>query len=106
MITGSKPGDVAKVLQEIVNAKYSEDVTEDTDRYRIREGEPPTKAGIGYKVFVLKDGKLYPLMVANPGGEATPVVVWLDADAAPVAGASLAWRWCRSHDNKRLRRRV
>ena len=32
MITGSKPGDVAKVLKEIVNAKYSDDVIEDTDR--------------------------------------------------------------------------
>ena len=30
-------GAIAKVLQEIVNAKYSDDVIEDTDRYRIRE---------------------------------------------------------------------
>ena len=60
--------------------------------YRIREDEPPTKTGIGYKVFVLKDGKLYPPMVANPNGEATPVGVWLDADAAPVAGVTKTGR--------------
>ena len=70
----------------------SDDVTEDTAKYRIRENEPPTKTGIGYKVFVLKDGKLYPPMVANPNGEATPVGVWLDADAAPVAGVTKTGR--------------
>lgn len=65
---------------------------EDTAKYRIREDEPPTKTGIGYKVFVLKDGKLYPPMIANPGGEATPVGVWLDADAAPVVGVTKTGR--------------
>ena len=65
---------------------------EDTAVYRLREGEPPTKTGIGYKVFVMKDGKLYPPMVANPNGEATPVGVWLDADAAPVAGVTKTGR--------------
>ena len=70
----------------------SDDITEDTAKYRIRDDEPPTKTGIGYKVFVLKDGKLYPPMVANPNGEATPVGVWLDADAAPVAGVTKTGR--------------
>lgn len=70
----------------------SDDITADTAKYRIREDEPPTKTGIGYKVFVLKDGKLYPPMVANPNGEATPVGVWLDADAAPVAGVTKTGR--------------
>ncbi|UWH92398.1 MAG: ddrB-like ParB superfamily domain protein [Bacteriophage sp.] len=70
----------------------SDDITEDTAKYRIREDEPPTKTGIGYKVFVLKDGKLYPPMVANPNGEATPVGVWLDADSAPVAGVTKTGR--------------
>ena len=88
----SHRGDVAKVLKEIVNAKYSDDVIEDTDRYRIREEAAPRKTGIGYMVFVLKDGKLHPPMVANPGGEATPVGVWLDADAAPVAGVTKTGR--------------
>lgn len=89
----SHRGDVAKVLKEIVTAKENgENVVEDTAKYRIREDEPPTKTGIGYKVFVLKDGKLYPPMVANPNGEATPVGVWLDADAAPVAGVTKTGR--------------
>ena len=70
----------------------SDDVSEDTAKYRIREDEPPTKTGVGYKVFVLKDGKLYPPMVANPNGEATPVGVWLDADAAPIAGTTKTGR--------------
>lgn len=61
-------------------------------RFRIREEEPPKNTGIGYKVFVLKNGKLYPPMVANPGGEETPVGVWLDADAAPIAGQSKTGR--------------
>lgn len=60
--------------------------------YSIREEEPPRNTGIGYKVFVLKDGKLYPPMVANPGGEATPVGIWLNADAAPVASVSKTGR--------------
>lgn len=49
MITGSKPGDVAKVLKEIVNAKYSDDVTEDTDRYRIREGSHRRRRASGIR---------------------------------------------------------
>ena len=61
-------------------------------RYSIRKDAPPTKTGIGYKVFVLKNGQLYPPMVANPDGVATPVGVWLDADAAPVAGQSKTGR--------------
>ena len=69
----------------------AENVSDDT-MYRIREDEPPTNTGIGYKVFVLKDGKLYPPMVANPNGEATPVGVWLDADAAPIVGETKTGR--------------
>lgn len=60
--------------------------------YKLREKEAPKKTGIGYKVFVLKDGKLYPPMVANPNGAETPVGVWLDADAAPVSGTSKTGR--------------
>ncbi len=59
---------------------------------RIREKAAPKKTGKGYKVFVLKDGQLYPPMVANPNGEATPVGIWLDADAAPVSGTSKTGR--------------
>lgn len=73
----------------------SEEVEDDDDNnvaYRLRKDAPPTKTGIGYKVFVLKKGKLYPPMVANPNGEATPFGVWLDADAAPIAGVTKTGR--------------
>lgn len=61
-------------------------------RYSIRTKPAPQSTGIGYKVFYLKDGKLYPPMVANPGGADTPVGVWLDADAAPQAAMSKTGR--------------
>lgn len=50
-------------------------------RWRLRTKEAPKRTGKGYKVFVLKDGKLYPPMVANADRTETPVGVWLDADA-------------------------
>lgn len=65
--------------------------TEPTE-FSIRHEAAPKKTGIGYKVFVLKNGKLYPPMVANPEGADTPVGVWLNADAAPVAGTSKTGR--------------
>ena len=72
---------------EIINSETGEDVS-----YSLRQKPEPKKKGIGYKVFVLKDGKLYPPMVANPDGAETPVGVWLDADAAPIAGESKTGR--------------
>lgn len=72
---------------EVTNSETSEDVS-----FSLRQKPEPKKKGIGYKVFVLKDGKLYPPMVANPDGAATPVGVWLDADAAPIAGESKTGR--------------
>lgn len=75
-------------LLEDDDALYRSDDT----MYRIREDDAPKNTGIGYKVFVLKNGELYPPMVANPNGEATPVGVWLDADAAPIAGQSKTGR--------------
>lgn len=66
---------------------------DDNVEFSIRKEAAPKKTGIGYKVFYRgKDGKLYPPMVANPNGEATPVGVWLNADAAPVAGESKTGR--------------
>lgn len=72
---------------EVANSEIGEDVS-----FSLRQKPEPKKKGIGYKVFVLKDGKLYPPMVANPDGAATPVGVWLDADAAPIAGESKTGR--------------
>lgn len=72
---------------EVINSETGEDVS-----FSLRQKPEPKKIGVGYKVFVLKDGKLYPPMVANPDGAATPVGVWLDADAAPIAGESKTGR--------------
>lgn len=72
---------------QVTNTETGEDVS-----FSLRQKPEPKKKGVGYKVFVLKDGKLYPPMVANPDGAATPVGVWLDADAAPIAGESKTGR--------------
>jgi hypothetical protein len=72
---------------EVTNSETGEDVS-----FSLRQKPEPKKKGVGYKVFVLKDGKLYPPMVANSDGAATPVGVWLDADAAPIAGESKTGR--------------
>lgn len=72
---------------EVTNSETGEDVS-----FSLRQKPEPKKKGVGYKVFVIKNGKLYPPMVANPNGAATPVGVWLDADAAPIAGESKTGR--------------
>ena len=72
---------------QVTNSETGEDVS-----FSLRQKPEPKKKGVGYKVFVLKDGKLYPPMVANPDGAETPVGVWLDADAAPIAGESKTGR--------------
>jgi hypothetical protein len=90
-----KLSSLAKVLNNFENPKVSEEnLHDDVEKvqYSLRQKPEPTKKGIGYKVFVLKDGKLYPPMVANPNGAETPVGVWLDADAAPIAGESKTGR--------------
>ena len=86
-------------IQELSGDKVSDNsdknntaIDDGENVYRIREDEPPVNTGIGYKVFFLKDGKLYPPMVANPDGADTPTGVWLDADAAPVSGQSKTGR--------------
>ena len=95
-----KRGDQIKLTSNITPSE-SEDVrfsaTTDSNeasgtRFSVRSNPAPKKTGIGYKVFYLKDGKLYPPMVANLGGVDTPVLIWLDADAAPIAGQSKTGR--------------
>ena len=61
-------------------------------KYSLRKEEPPQKTILGYKVFVVKDGKLYPPMVANPNAEDTPVGVWLNADIGATAPDSKTGR--------------
>ena len=57
-----------------------------------KESNAPTKTGAAYKVFKVKNGKLYPPMVANPGNEDTPIGVWLDAQEGEFAGLSKTGR--------------
>ncbi len=99
-ISHSKYG-IGEIIVAVRNANQIKSATSNTGafssenpdiRFKIREEEPPKKTGIGYKVFVLRNGKLYPPMVANPEGADTPVGIWLDADAAPVAGQSKTGR--------------
>ena len=61
-------------------------------QYSIREEAPPKETGIAYKVFYVKDGKLYPPMVANPDGADTPMGVWLNADVGTAAPPSKTGR--------------
>lgn len=83
-----KPNQVKSATDN--NGDFSTD--NDDIRYSMRTKSAPKKTGTGYKVFVLKDGKLYPPMVANPNGEGTPIGMWLDADAAPITGTSKTGR--------------
>ena len=61
-------------------------------QYSIREEAPPKETGVAYKVFFVKDGKLYPPMVANPDGADTPMGVWLNADVGTAAPPSKTGR--------------
>lgn len=83
---------VEKAYVETANGQVTNSETGEDVSFSLRQKPEPKKKGVGYKVFVLKDGKLYPPMVANPDGAATPVGVWLDADAAPIAGESKTGR--------------
>lgn len=51
-----------------------------------------SKVGKGYKLFRVKDGKLYPPMVSNPDNASTPIGVWVDAQAGEFAGYSKTGR--------------
>ena len=83
---------IEQAYVQTANGTFVDSTTGENTRYSLRQKPEPTKKGIGYKVFVLKDGKLYPPKVANPNGAETPVGVWLDADAAPVAGETKTGR--------------
>ena len=61
----------------------------------IRKELPPKHTLTAYKVFYVKNGKLYPPMVANPGGQDTPVGIWLNAQEGK-----------RAKDSKTGRKRV
>lgn len=68
------------------------DMEESLNEALAPDGYAPKKVGKAYKVFKVKNGKLYPPMVANPGGADTPVGVWLTADEGEFAGLSKTGR--------------
>lgn len=94
----SPPASSIAENEAVVNETEVQQRNEFSDKnlqFSIRDEDPPKKTIRGYKVFVVfenKPGELYPPMVANPGGEATPVGVWLNADAAPRAADSKTGR--------------
>lgn len=53
---------------------------------KYQEGEffIPKNIGIGYKVFYLKNGKLYPPVIANDNAQETPIGVWLPASSPNI----------------------
>ena len=69
-----------KLVENVINEKESP------------KGYAPKKTGKAYKVFKVKNGKLYPPMVANAGGQDTPIGVWLDAEEGEFAGLSKTGR--------------
>ena len=86
-INGETGKDPLVAQGPMTDSEY-EDAIETSDvrtRYSLREEDPPKHTKIGYKAFFVKDGKLYPPMVANPSGAGTPVGVWLNADTGKLA---------------------
>lgn len=80
-------------FEKIWRESSEENAHNDSDvKFSIRTEAPPKETGIAYKVFYVKDGKLYPPMVANPDGADTPVGVWLDADVGASAPPSKTGR--------------
>ncbi len=84
--------EVKSQISETTEAAEAKELSDGKTQYSIRREPPPKKTGVAYKVFYAKNGQLYPAMVANPGGEGTPVGVWLNADAAPLGTPSKTGR--------------
>lgn len=85
----------APTASKDVRYALSDEASEFADsdiRYSLRKEDPPKKTIEGYKVFVVKNGKLYPPMVANPNAEDTPIGVWLNADVGTRAPDSKTGR--------------
>ena len=99
--TGGKPSDVEggtpirSVFTDSVaqtEAEIKREFADSDTKFSLRDEAPPKNTVKGYKVFRIKDGKLYPPMVANPGGADTPVGVWLNADVGERAPDSKTGR--------------
>ena len=85
-------GNGTAMAQEQQTEVEADELSDGNTQFSIREEDPPKKTGIAYKVFFEKNGKLYPPMVANPGGADTPVGVWLNADVGAAAPPSKTGR--------------
>lgn len=97
---------IAKNIQNLVSFNMPDDFDESIAKnkvmLRIKEtymnekisdnDYSKSKKGVAYKVFRIKNGKLYPPMVANAGGADTPIGVWLDAEEGEFAGLSKTGR--------------
>lgn len=97
MITDEKTADkwldgLDEVLKKVQEKQQTKEFSDAGTKFSIREEAPPVKTGIAYKVFFVKDGKLYPPMVANPGGADTLIGVWLNADVGAAAPDSKTGR--------------
>ncbi|MDD3921862.1 MAG: hypothetical protein PHO41_11915, partial [Eubacteriales bacterium] len=91
--TGPASPPTTKLSQGRPSVKDEAQEFSDADiKFSVRDEAPPQKTGIAYKVFMVKNGQLYPPMVANPGGEGTPVGIWLNADVGAQAPASKTGR--------------
>lgn len=88
--------ELLRVKHEFEKAfRESAEISEMSDsetKHSLRTNPPPKETGVAYKVFFVKDGKLYPPMVANPEGADTPMGVWLDADVGTSAPPSKTGR--------------
>lgn len=96
--------DFAKNIQNLVSFNLPDEFDESvklnmkksrfrTMKEKISETDySESKRGTAYKVFRVKNGKLYPPMVANAGGADTPIGVWLDAEEGEFAGLSKTGR--------------
>ena len=83
-VTINNPTAMSFETHRQINPKLNDNLKEDTNI--------PKKIGIAYKVFRVKNGKLYPPMVANQNNEDTPIGVWLDAQEGEFAGLSKTGR--------------
>ena len=81
-----------KAYRETEVNSEAKEISDTDTKYSLREEAPPKETGIAYKVFFVKDGKLYPPMVANPDGADTPIGVWLNADVGTAAPDSKTGR--------------
>ena len=84
--------DLSSEISTTINSSKKHDKLINRKRINENTANIPTKKGKAYKVFKVKNGKLYPPMVANSGGKDTPIGVWLDAEEGEFAGLSKTGR--------------